>query len=254
MNYPSNLDNVIFTHWTIPKKSSGVRHVFEFNKELSGIDYCDYQIYSGRLKRMLSERVPEEIRTRTAYNKGVSIPHLINHLGGSKVFVQLDIVDFFNNVKLEQLDRYIPNAYYYNFTDKVGIKQGTNISGDITNMALYKFDKAMIERNPRYARYADDIIIGCDTMEEAEEVNQYVQEYMRQIGLEINTRKTMITDLTEVNDSYVKYLGYTIKRDKYNTDKLRVTMGRKKRHYWWAEQQHGHATSIFNKEYFTWRP
>lgn len=251
MSYPKELDSVQFKHHKIPKKNGKIRHVFEFNKELSGPLLFAYQQHAVRLSEMMRHIVPDEIKTRTAYHKGVSIPMLIDHLQGSKIFVQLDIVDFFNNVRLDDLQNWVPQNYYYDPINKVGIKQGTNISGHITNCVLLEFDKWMYSMNPRYCRYADDIMIGVDTMEEAHQVMELVTTYLENNGLEINKRKTMITDLTEPGDKYVKYLGYTIKRDKYNTNKLRVTISRRKRNEWWAKNQSRHAKRFIGEEEFT---
>lgn len=244
LTYPAELNNCLFKHHKIPKKNGKIRHVFELDHDRNEAYILGQAAaYANDLRRHMQAHIPGEIKIRTAYNKGVSIPMLINNLQGSKVFLQTDIVDFFNNCDLAYMDRLVPNNYYYDPARKVGIKQGTNISGDITNLYMLSFDKKMYNFNKRYARYSDDIIMGFDTKEEAEAALEMIVAELESKGLTINRRKTMIIDLTENPDRYVKYLGYTIKQDKHDTSKLRVTMSRKKRHKWWAKGQVRHANT-----------
>lgn len=242
LTYPQKLDNVLFKHHVIRKRSGKLRHVFAFDSRANGFELEGvYNYYSRELKMHMMQHIPGPIRVRTAYNKGVSIPMIIKNLEGSKVFLQTDIVDFFNCCDLGYMDRLIPNNYYYDPANKVGIKQGTNISGDITNLFMLSFDKEMLNMNRRYARYSDDIIMGFDTVAEAEQALELIVNKLEAKGLTINRRKTMITDLSESGDRYVKYLGYSIKLDKLQPGKLRITMSRKKRNKWWAKGQIRHA-------------
>jgi RNA-directed DNA polymerase len=76
-----------------------------------------------------------------------------------------------------------------------GTPQGGVISPLLANLFLhYAFDKWLGKIYPklRFVRYADDIIVHCNTQAEAEEVLKAIRERMAECRLELNEKKTKI--------------------------------------------------------------
>jgi len=79
--------------------------------------------------------------------------------------------------------------------DGKGTPQGGVISPLLANLYLhYALDKWLSLHYPsiNFVRYADDIIIHCDSKTEAEEVLQAVKERLTEVNLRINEKKTRI--------------------------------------------------------------
>ena len=106
-----------------------------------------------------------------------------------------------------------------------GAVQGGVISPLISNLFLhYAFDKWM-ERNysgNSFERYADDIIIHCQTKEEAEELLKKIAARLLECGLELHPEKTKIVYCKDEdrpgkhdNESF-DFLGYTFRARKVN--------------------------------------
>ena len=76
-----------------------------------------------------------------------------------------------------------------------GTPQGGVISPLLANLFLhYAFDMWITKKHPRirFERYADDIIVHCDTQREAEEILLQITERMGQCKLELHPLKTKI--------------------------------------------------------------
>lgn len=76
-----------------------------------------------------------------------------------------------------------------------GTPQGGDISPILVNLFLhYGLDKWLEKHYPqtRFVRYADDVIVHCDTRTEAEQLLGSIDERLTQIGLRLNGRKTKI--------------------------------------------------------------
>lgn len=76
-----------------------------------------------------------------------------------------------------------------------GTPQGGVISPLLANIFLhYALDKWLEKYYPQinFVRYADDMVIHCDTKEEAEELLQAIRERLSQVKLRLNEKKTQI--------------------------------------------------------------
>jgi group II intron reverse transcriptase/maturase len=90
-----------------------------------------------------------------------------------------------------------------------GTPQGGVISPLLANLFLhYAFDRWLEKTYPDlfFVRYADDIIVHCDSQEEAEEVLGAIKERLRECDLQLNEKKTKIV-----------YCKRDFRRDKFKT-------------------------------------
>ena len=101
-----------------------------------------------------------------------------------------------------------------------GTPQGGVISPLLANVYLhYVFDlwmKIKQQKNP-FERYADDVIVHCQTREEAEALLEMIKERLKNFGLEVNAEKTKIIycKKNRRNEKYdyvsFDFLGYQFK-------------------------------------------
>lgn len=100
----------------------------------------------------------------------------------------------------------------------MGTPQGGVISPLLANLFLhYAFDMWMEKVNPNnpFERYADDIVVHCKTLPEAESLKKAIEERLKECHLELNQEKTRIVycknDASGGNFPHYKFdfLGYT---------------------------------------------
>jgi hypothetical protein len=74
-----------------------------------------------------------------------------------------------------------------------GIPQGTPISCVLSNLYMFNFDKAMLEKvkacSGLYRRYSDDILIICPK-DQINEIENFAKEHIAKLKLEIQDKKT----------------------------------------------------------------
>lgn len=99
-----------------------------------------------------------------------------------------------------------------------GTPQGGVISPLLSNLYLhYAMDKWLSREHPQvsFVRYADDIVIHCNSKEEAEKVLQAIRERLKEVKLQIKEEKTRITYCKDYrrkeNHEHVKFdfLGFS---------------------------------------------
>lgn len=97
-----------------------------------------------------------------------------------------------------------------------GTGQGAVISPLLLNVALHGLEAALDVchdkrgqiRSPRaVVRYADDLVVFCESKEDAEEVVDILQDWLAERGLRLSAEKTRIVHLTDGFD----FLGFTIR-------------------------------------------
>lgn len=101
-----------------------------------------------------------------------------------------------------------------------GTPQGGVVSPLLANLFLhYAFDKWVTEnlRSVRFCRYADDGVIHCKSLPQAQLALRKIGERFRQCGLELHPEKTRIVYCKDINrhESYPNieftFLGYTFR-------------------------------------------
>ena len=85
------------------------------------------------------------------------------------------------------------------YSDKHGLPQNRDASSFIANVVLDHVDKMMVANGYDYFRYVDDIRIICNDEHEAKRaLNDLILE-LRKLGLNINSKKTVILTKTSEN-------------------------------------------------------
>lgn len=142
--------------------------------------------------------------------------------------VDLDIKSFFDTVKhsliFEMLEQDIKDAALLqlikNFIQTkvvfgrhiyqkyIGLSQGSALSPLLANRFLHFFDCHMEQMGLCYVRYADDVVVFCETRREAEEVLCMVENFLqKELCLQLNKEKTKI-----VRPEQLCYLGYSFQK------------------------------------------
>jgi RNA-directed DNA polymerase len=97
-----------------------------------------------------------------------------------------------------------------------GVPQGSVIGPLMCNIALHgmesaleiKYDNWGTNRSKRaLVKYADDLVVFCESREDAEEVIQILNNWLKDRGLELSSEKTKICHLSEGFD----FLGFNIR-------------------------------------------
>lgn len=129
-----------------------------------------------------------------------TIPHdrlvteLRKHVADSSV---IGLVEKFLQAKvLDGLDHWTPTA---------GAPQGAIISPLLSNLYLNELDHLMAAAGYEMTRYADDLVIQCQTAEEAETALEKVRAWTTERGLTLHPTKTKIV---HVDVEGFEFLGY----------------------------------------------
>jgi RNA-directed DNA polymerase len=96
-----------------------------------------------------------------------------------------------------------------------GVPQGGTISPLLANIYLNPLDHELERQGYELVRYADDMVILCQTQSQAQEVLNLLKNWMEQAGLQLHPEKTRIVDMRP-EDEYFDFLGYRFKRNGRN--------------------------------------
>jgi len=97
------------------------------------------------------------------------------------------------------------------WTPTQGTPQGGVISPLLANIYLNELDHLLIQKGVHPTRYADDLVVLCDSEQQAKEVLEYIRTWMSNNGLTLHPDKTKVIDMSQPNAT-VDFLGYTFKR------------------------------------------
>ena len=100
-----------------------------------------------------------------------------------------------------------------------GTPQGAVISPMLANIYLNPLDWMMVREGHQMDRYADDMVILCETPEEAQQVIEKLKAWCETAGLTLHPEKTKIVDMGQPG-AHFDYLGYRFLRSK-RTGRLR---------------------------------
>lgn len=93
------------------------------------------------------------------------------------------------------------------WTPTRGSPQGAVISPLLANLYLHPLDVHMTERGYRMVRYADDLVILCPRMEDAQQALQELRHWVEANGLHLHPEKTRVGDCRQPGEGF-EFLGY----------------------------------------------
>jgi len=99
-----------------------------------------------------------------------------------------------------------------------GTPQGGTLSPLLANLYLDPLDWLMEGLGYEMVRYADDLVVLCQSPEEAQEAFRGIERWMEQAGLKLHPDKTRIVDTTQARSSF-EFLGYRFYRAKRGVQK-----------------------------------
>jgi len=99
------------------------------------------------------------------------------------------------------------------FEPEEGTPQGAVISPLLANIYLNSLDHLMKQAGVCMIRYADDLVILCETEEEALTAHTMLKTELEQRDLELNAEKTHVVNMGIIGASF-SFLGYEFRRKK----------------------------------------
>jgi RNA-directed DNA polymerase len=170
---------------------------------------CSFGFITGRNCHMAIERVLEL------------------HRQGFRVVLDADIQGFFDNIPhkiiMQMVAAEVADGNILNLVEgfltagvmedgvfkptTIGTPQGGVISPLLANIVLNHLDWRLHEAGYRFARYADDFVVVCQTKRQAQEARTLVQHVLEtDLGLKLSPEKTKITTFGKGYD----FLGFTL--------------------------------------------
>ena len=110
------------------------------------------------------------------------------------------------------------------WTPEEGTPQGAVISPLLANIFLNPLDHFMPGKGHRMIRYADDSVILCRSIAEAQSALALMRQWCEENGLALHPKKTRIVDLSQSGEGF-DFLGYRFQRTRKNG--IRRWAGRK---------------------------
>jgi len=180
------------------------------------------------IDRVVFRNLAKDTDVVHSFIKGKSTLTAVQAHSRNKYFFITDICDFYPNVKstdvvhilnrdkdlisISDIENYI--GLIVNMTSLPGgLPVGFPTSPQLSNAFLFEFDQELkkycIDHDLVYTRYVDDVIISSKTFEKLSELNNLIQNLLKQfasINLLLNKQKTHITHF----NNKVKILGLVI--------------------------------------------
>jgi RNA-directed DNA polymerase len=94
-----------------------------------------------------------------------------------------------------------------------GTPQGGPISPLLANIYLNSLDHLLVNAGYKLIRYADDMVILCQSRQEAERAKEVLSDWMEANRLTLHPEKTCWVDMSQ-RGAYVDFLGYRFLRTK----------------------------------------
>lgn len=110
------------------------------------------------------------------------------------------------------------------WTPEEGTPQGAVISPLLANIYLNPLDHLMARHGHRMVRYADDSVIVCNSLDEAQAALELLRQWCEEQGLSLHPEKTRIANLNEAGEGF-DFLGYRFQQTR--AKKIRRWAGRK---------------------------
>lgn len=150
---------------------------------------------------------------------------------GLQTVLETDIEDFFGSVRHDLLIRdlcdYDPRVGMSplvratlglctsRWRRRRGLPQGSPLSPLLANVALTRWDAAMQAEDRVLVRYADDLLVLCDSEQSAAKAQRQVASELRRLGLRMHSGKTRLVDSRREGFSF---LGFEFRPDRLVPD------------------------------------
>jgi len=215
--------------YDVPKRALGLRYTLEldFYDRFLYQAICTYLIpYFDPLlsNRVFSHRYNKHGKKKYLFKHRIELWSTfenISHLAltEDKTLLVTDLLNYFEQISIDAVEnafigmisdinasgseknnirsavstlRALLEKWCYN--DRHGLPQNRDASSFIANIVLDAVDKSMVSKGYDYFRYVDDIRIICaDEFEAKRALNDLILE-LRKLGLNINSKKTVILD------------------------------------------------------------
>ena len=158
-------------------------------------------------KKALSDLIRNHIKSKAAYK--VDIKNYFNSIPVDILLVTLkddlqddNLYNLFSDILNNQ--KVVSNGEI--IEDEKGIMAGVPLASFFANYYLKDLDKYFYEKKITYCRYADDIIV-FDKKEKIDEHREFIINFLKEKGLEINTEKEFFYAPGEE----VEFLGFSYK-------------------------------------------
>lgn len=238
----------------IPKKDGSIRKL--------GIPTISDRVGQMVVKKFIEPRLeavfsPNSYGYRPNRNAHQALSKVRENCWNQNWVIDLDIKGFFDNIDHDKLmlavERHVTEKWVVLYIKRwleasvitksgeqikkqgKGTPQGGVISPLLANLFLhYAFDKWLekTDGSVKFTRYADDVILHCNTKVHAERVLKLVHERMESVGLELHPRKTKIVYCRDHRrkESYPEvkfdFLGYSFQpRTAYSKIKKKLFIG-----------------------------
>lgn len=215
--------------YDVPKRALGLRYTLEldFYDRFLYQAICTYLIqYFDPLlsNRVFSHRYNKHGNSRYLFKHRIELWNTFEKtsfvaLQDGKSLLVTDLLNYFEQISIDAIEqafigmisdikasgsekntirsavstlRTLLEKWCYN--NRHGLPQNRDASSFIANVVLDAVDKSMVKKGYDYFRYVDDIRIICDNQHEAKRaLNDLIFE-LRKLGLNINSKKTIILD------------------------------------------------------------
>lgn len=188
-----------YRNFSISKKNHGIRTI---NAPLPTL-----AILQSYIKDNILDLYPQKIsKYAKAYKYHTSIKDNVRFHRSSKFIIKLDIVDFFGNIDNKKVFLLFKSMGLSTEVSSVlslicslndhSIPQGSVTSPQISNMIMFHFDNYIgdyaTKKFIRYTRYADDITISGNDINDLKTVSTKIATMLYKMGFEINSRKRQL--------------------------------------------------------------
>jgi len=180
---------------------------------------------------------------------------------GKKYVVELDVKDFFDSILHDKLmpmlngyvedrkllillERYIVCKVEYDCnvrTKTKGLLQGNSLSPMLSNIYMTEFDFWMEEQNCSFVRFADNINVYVNSLQEGYDILHKVEQKLKEYGLEIKPEKKGVYPVVSR-----KYLGYSFEKADGN---VIIQKNARKNRYWY-KTWHKSAIEKMDHDYY----
>ena len=215
--------------YDVPKRELGLRYTLEidFYDRFLYQAICTYLIqYFDPLlsNRVLSHRHNKHGNLRYLFKHRIELWNTFEKISlvalqDEKFLLVTDLLNYFEQISIDAIEqafvgmisdieasgsekntirsavstlRTLLEKWCYN--DERGLPQNRDASSFIANVVLDAVDKAMVSKGYDYFRYVDDIRIICADEHEAKRALHALIYELRKLGLNINSKKTVILD------------------------------------------------------------